>query len=206
MPGAAIRVALPSLWRYTEDRTSFELGVGVTTFDLAEVRHFTADLEASLSHCDNGEGLECATLDGALRHYARLCCEFREEVRRWGRAVFAGRIALDPEVERTWRDEGYRLYTRAYELFDYATKTERVCYMLDGRAVLGAALWDLLRLLSGWVTPQLAVGPAARQGAALSAAIVEEGKRRLDAMPPLPADWKPSDPRRQALFNRFRRA
>ena len=54
------------------------------TFDLAEVRGFAADLDARMCHCDNGEGLECASLDDALRHYATLCCEFRENVREWG--------------------------------------------------------------------------------------------------------------------------
>jgi hypothetical protein len=88
----------------------------MTTFDLVEVRTFATDLNARMTRCDNGEGIECATLDDTLRHYATLCCEFREGVRQWGRAVFAGRVAFDPEVERVWIDEGVRLYSRAVGL------------------------------------------------------------------------------------------
>ena len=50
----------------------------MTTFDLGDVRRFTADLDARMDQCDNGEGIEFADLDGTLRHYAVLCCEFCE--------------------------------------------------------------------------------------------------------------------------------
>ena len=70
----------------------------MTTFDLADVRRFTADLDARMDQCDNGEGMECANLDGTLRQYAVLCCEFCEQVRLWGRAIFYGLAAFDPEV------------------------------------------------------------------------------------------------------------
>lgn len=40
----------------------------MTTFDLADVRRFTADLDARLDQCDNGEGMECTNFDGTLRH------------------------------------------------------------------------------------------------------------------------------------------
>ena len=46
------------------------------------MRSFTADLENRLTRCDNGEGMECATLDAALQHYTESCCRFAEEVRR----------------------------------------------------------------------------------------------------------------------------
>jgi hypothetical protein len=82
----------------------------MTTFDLSEVRDFAANLGARMDRCDNGEGMECANLDGTLRQYAILCCEFCEHVRQWGRAIFTGQAAFDPEVERTWLDEGIRLY------------------------------------------------------------------------------------------------
>jgi hypothetical protein len=76
----------------------------MTTFDLAEVRGFAADLDARMDRCDNGEGTECARLDAALRHYVELCCEFREGVREWWREVFSGRVEFDPEVEQAWQD------------------------------------------------------------------------------------------------------
>jgi hypothetical protein len=179
----------------------------MTTFDLAEVRGFAADLDARMNRCDNGEGMECANLDDTLRHYATLCCEFREGVRQWGRAVFAGRVAFDPEVERVWLDEGCRLYSRAVETLAYGQKAEAEgpCYLLDGQAVLQAALWDLYQLLEGWVTPKLAVGPSARQGLALTPAAAEEARRRIDSLPPLPADWQPADPRQQRQFKMLRK-
>ena len=74
----------------------------MTTFDLVEVRTFTAGLESRMNGCQNGEGLQCATLDAALRHHASLCCEFTNRVKSWGREVFAGRVAFDPEVEAVW--------------------------------------------------------------------------------------------------------
>lgn len=177
----------------------------MTAFDLAEVRSFAADLDARMNRCDNGEGMECASLDDALRHYAALCCEFRESVRQWGRAVFAGRVAFDPEVERVWLDEGVRLYSRAVETLAYGQQAEGPCYTLDGQAVLQSALWDMYQLIRKWVTPKLAVGPSARQGLPLIPAVSEEVRRRIDALPPLPADWQPSDPRQQSQLKRLRR-
>jgi hypothetical protein len=50
----------------------------MTTFDLVEVRGFAANLDERIQQCDNGEGMECSNLDDTLRHYAALCCEFRE--------------------------------------------------------------------------------------------------------------------------------
>lgn len=176
----------------------------MTTFDLAEVRDFAVNLGARMNRCDNGEGMECANLDDALRHYATLCCEFRERVREWGRAVFAGRVAFDPEVERVWREEGQRLVSRAVEMLAYSLKAEAPCFTLDGKAVLQSALWDLSRLLEGWVTPRLAVGPSARHDPGLAPATAEEARRRIGSLPPLPGDWLPADVRQQSQFKRLR--
>lgn len=174
-------------------------------FDLAEVRIFVANLEDRMNRCDNGEGMECANLDDSLRHYAILSCEYREEVRQWGRAVFAGRVAFDPEVERLWQDEGHRLYFRAMEMLGYGAKAEASCYVLDGRAALEAALWNMHQLLVGWVTPSRAVGPSARQGLALAPESAAEARRKIDSLPPLPSDWQPLDPRQQNQLRKLRR-
>jgi hypothetical protein len=176
----------------------------MTTFDLAEVRGFVTALDSQMERCDNGEGMACANLDDALRHYAALCCELREGVRQWGREVFAGRVAFDPEVERVWRTESTRLYDRAVEMLAYGRKAEIACYHLDGRAALRSALWDLHQLLDGWVTPKLAVGPSARRGRPLGPAAAEDARRRMDALPPLPADWRPADPRQGRQYDRLR--
>jgi hypothetical protein len=177
----------------------------MTTFDLADVRRFTADLDARMDQCDNGEGMECANLDGTLRHYAALCCEFCEQVRQWGRAIFYGQAAFDPKVESLWLEEGMELYRRASELWAYGQEMEGECFVLQNGAALGSALWRLERLLAGWVTPQPAIAPLARHGVGLSGAAKEETRKRLDALPPLPADWQPIDPRRRPLFKKLQK-
>ena len=165
----------------------------MTTFDLAEVRSFTADLENRLTRCDNGEGMECATLDAALQHYAEVCYRFAEEVRRWGREVFYGRGSFDPDTEMAWRNEGARLLSRAKAKLAYSHRAEIPCYTLDSKPYLQAALYKLDRLLSMWISPKLAVGPSARLGSSLGASTVAEAQARLSFLQPLPADWQPDD-------------
>ncbi len=177
----------------------------MTTFDLAEVGEFAADLTARIERCDNGEGMECATLDDALRHCAKLCCEYREGVRGWGRAVFTGRVPFDPRVQKVWLDAGVELYNRAVEMQASGLRAEVPCYELDGRAALDAALWNLNQLLWNWVTPRLAVGPAARQPIDLPEPVAEEVRRRITALPPLPAGWSPPTKLQQRQLNRLRR-
>jgi len=177
----------------------------MTTFDLADVRRFTADLDARMDQCDNGEGMECANLDGTLRHFAGLCHEFYERVRQWGQAIFYGKAAFDPEVEKLWLNEGTELFRRASDLWAYGKENQGECFVLQNGAALGSALWQLERLLTGWVPPKLAVAPLARQGAALTLAGREEVQKRVDALPPLPASWQPADPRRQTLYKKLQR-
>ncbi len=158
----------------------------LTKFDVTEVSGFAADLDASMNRCDNGEGMECATLDATLRHYANLCCAFREEVRKWFRAVFAGKVEFDPEVESVWKNEGARLFERACSLWDTAQMSEGSCYILDGKIALGSALWGLQRLLQGWVTPMRALSPAPR--VVIPEAAAQEIKQRLKSLSPLPVE------------------
>ncbi|MGH7138473.1 MAG: hypothetical protein ACREHD_22205 [Pirellulales bacterium] len=174
------------------------------SFDLAEVRDFAADLGARMDRCDNGEGMECASLDGTLRHYANLCCEFCERARQWGRAIFAGQAAFDPDVERIWLDEGVRLYRRASELWAYGQDLQGECFVLEGGASLGSALWRLERLLNDWITPKQAVAPLARLGVTNNPADVEKVQQQINALAPLPADWQPSDPRQRARYKLLR--
>ena len=72
----------------------------MTTFDLAEVRGFTADIHARMHRRDNGEGSECAALDADLRRSTELCREFYNQVRRWGLAVFSVEWTLTPKSRR----------------------------------------------------------------------------------------------------------
>ncbi len=176
----------------------------MTKFDLAAVREFAANLDVRMNQCDNGEGTECMDLDNTLRHYASLCCEFRDGVRQWGQAVFRGRIAFDPEVERVWKDEGTQLYNRACDLLSYGDTAEIPCYVLDGVGALRSSLLGLHQLLTLWVTPKLAVAPSARQKLEMTPSAVEEAKRRIAALPPLPADWQPTDPTQKMRFKKLR--
>ena len=175
----------------------------MTTFDLAEVRNFAANLDARMDLCDNGEGMECANIDATLRHYANLCCEFRKGVRQWGRSVFSGQVAFDPEVEKVLQDEGHRLLTRAAEMLAYGQQAEVPCYALGGQAALQSTLLGLYMLLDKWVSPKLAVGPSARQGLDLEPAAAEAAKLKIGSLPPQPADWAPDDPRQQHMYRKL---
>jgi hypothetical protein len=176
----------------------------MTTFDLTEVRAFAADLDARMDRCDNGEGMECATLDASLSRYAELCCAYINEVRQWGRAVFTGQVEFDREVERVLLDEGSRLQSRAKALCARGQRAEGPCYVIEGHRSLQAALWELDRLLRPWVTPARAIGPLARQGLTLDDPVAEEASRRVASLPPLPEDWQPSDPRLRAMYRKPR--
>lgn len=169
-------------------------------FGLAEAKLFAANLESRMDRCDNGEGLECAGLDNTLRNYAKACCEFREAVRQWGREVFSGRAAFDPEVESLLLSEGVKLYSRALEMSAYGERAEVPCYTLDGQGELQSALGALYRLLRGWVTPKLAVGPGAREG---GGTLTAEIRNRIESLRPLPADWQPADPRQRARYRKL---
>ncbi|HQZ69618.1 MAG TPA: hypothetical protein PLY87_31250, partial [Planctomycetaceae bacterium] len=159
--------------------------------------------DARMDRCDNGEGMECANLDGTLRHYAVVCCEFCERVRQWGRAIFYGQAAFDPEVENLWLDEGVELYRRASGLWEYRQELEGECFVVQNGAALGSALWRLELLLTSWVTPKLTIAPLARHGVALTPAATEEVQKRVDALPPLPGNWQPTDPRQRTLFKKL---
>ena len=77
---------------------------------------------------------------------------------------------------------------------------EGACYVLEGQQELDSALLGLMRMLKGWTSPRLAVGPSARGALALDQSTAEEVHQRLAALPPLPADWKPDDPKQQAMY------
>ena len=176
----------------------------MTSFDLAEVRKFTANLTLRMKQCENGEGIECATLEDSLRHHARLCCELRDRIRDWGRSVFTGKVAFDPEVQRVWLDEGFELYYRAKESLIYGEIAEVPCYVLEGKSILQSALWELGLLLENWVSPSLSVSPSARQGLAVNPEVLQEARTRVSNLPLLPPDWRPSDARQQGQLRRLK--
>ncbi len=173
-------------------------------FDVSAVKSFAADLDARMDRCDNGEGMECANLDDTLRHYASLCCEYRERVREWGRAVFSGTVAFDPAVESIFFEGGLSLFCRANEILKIGRTAEDECYCLPGEAQLGTALWDLDRVLRGWVTPKRSVGPSARQTLAVESGATAESLQRIASLPPRPSDWQPLNALQQKQLNRLR--
>jgi hypothetical protein len=173
------------------------------TFDLAEVRRFTEELDVRLNRCDNGEGTECTNLDGTLQEYAILCRDFTEQVREWRRAIFYGRAAFDPEVEYLWLSQGFELHRRASELWDKGQDRQYDCFVLENGAPLGAAIWQLERVLRHWTPPERALSPAARHGISIPADQLSEAQKRLAALPSLPATWQPADPRLQKLFQKL---
>lgn len=177
----------------------------MTTFDPADVRAFAANLNARMDQCDDGESAEFADLDATLRQYAAACCEFCKRCREWGRAIFSGGVAFNPEVERIWLREGFRMQARASELWEHCRAGSGESFVLEDGAALGSALRWLERLLFEWVTPKLAIAPLARQGVGVSSGGAIDVQRRVDALPPLPADWQPTDPRQGILVRMLRK-
>lgn len=173
----------------------------MTTFDLAEVRSFTEGLNARRERCDHAEGTDCANLDGTLSSYALVCRDYCLGVRQWARAIFYGKAAFDPQVETLLLMIGRDLHQRASELWAYGKEMEGDCFVLEGGAPLGATLWQLERLLTTWVTPQRSVAPLARHGVPTDG--VDEAQRRIAALPQLPADWQPVDPRQSTVLRKI---
>jgi len=108
-------------------------------------------------------------------------------------------------VENLWLDEGMELYRRASDLWEYGQELEGKCFVVQNGAALGSALWRLELLLSAWVTPKLAIAPLARHGVARTPAAMEEVQKRVDALPPLPGNWQPTDPRQRTLFKKLQK-
>ncbi len=168
----------------------------MTTFDIDEVRGFVADLDARMSRCENGEGMERDSLDASLICCAELCHDFLDRVKEWGREVFAGRVAFDPPVERLWLEEGDRLRSKAMELVARGRQMADRYYWLDRLQILEVILADLDRFLKQWVTPKLSVGPSARNNWSLDPATAEEIRRRIASLPRQPANGPLNAPKR----------
>jgi hypothetical protein len=157
----------------------------MTTFDSQQVRNLAADLNAQLDRCDNREGIECYKVDVALDEYAQCCCRFAEALRQWGRDVFAGRVAFDPNAEQLWKAELLQLCSRAMTMLSLGRQAESICFELEGQTKLKAALWSLSRLHAGWVTPALAVGPSARTDPFSDDALGNFARERIASLVPL---------------------
>jgi hypothetical protein len=173
------------------------------TLDLPTVRRFTDDLNERLRRCDNGEGMICSSLDESINYYVRLCGELREYVNQWARAVFMGRVAFDPEVEKLLMMESRRLLHRAKQVAACGRVMNGQRFVLEGLGALHYHIADLDYLLENWVSPRLAVGAAPR--VKLSEAAEQQASERLEKLSPLPSDWRPTDPEQVAFFQKQQR-
>jgi hypothetical protein len=169
----------------------------LTTFDLPAVRRFADDLNIRLAGC-NGNGKVCATLDETIKCHFELCSELRDNINRWARAVFAGQAPFDPAVEALFQDEMRRVLLNAEPLLDQGRALCEACYELVWLPALVHHVADLSHLAANWVSPQLAVGPAARVTPGEAAG--QQIRERLATLKPLPAAWCPKDPAQAALF------
>lgn len=174
------------------------------TYDVDGIQQFTANLSAKIAGCENGEGMECATLDAALSRHADICCEFVTAVREWAHDVFTGKIPFDPEAERVWREQGEKLYYSLLEWVELGKAAEAPCYQLDGGSVILWPVSDLAQILKNWVSPRLAVSPAARHLPGVEE--IEGARNRLETLPALPAEWRPENRQQAAMFRRLRRS
>ena len=167
----------------------------MTTFDLAAVQSFVADLDARMTPVATTTTTPAPPdRDGMLRDHAALCHEFVEEIRAWGQAVFTGRIGFEEPVEVVFRAEGARLAARAATLQGDMALTEDPILIEDFRENVAR----LNKFLDQWIRPQLAVSPGPRSWMHITPEMAETIRRRVAELPPLPADWLPDDPDQRA--------
>ncbi len=174
----------------------------LATLDLPAVRRFTDDLNDRLRRCDNGEGMVCSNLDKSINYYVQLCHELREYVNQWARAVFTSQLAFDPEVEELLKRETRRLLHRAKQVAARGRAKEGQCFALQGLNALHYHVADFDYLLENWVSPRPAVGPTPR--VKLPDAAKQKISERLEQLPALPSDWRPTDPEQLAFFQKQR--
>ena len=175
----------------------------MVTFDSNQVQTYARSVHAKLDQCADGEGMICEGLDKKLTYFADRCWEFSQEIRHWANDIFAGRVGYDPVAEQFWIAELQRLLERAEKEWVSGAQAETDCFLLDGRAKLGAALWTLSELMNPWVSPRLAVGPAARRKLSIDTSS-DEFKSRIASLKPRPKDWMPRDKEQAARYKAIR--
>jgi hypothetical protein len=132
------------------------------TLDLNSMRQFTADLNNRLRQCDNGEGMVCSNLDETIRYYVELCRKLRGYINQWTRAVFTAEVRFESEVEILLKTKGRELLRHAKHVAARGRALNEYCFAFESLNELHFCVADLDYLLENWVTPQPAVGPAAR--------------------------------------------
>ena len=170
------------------------------TLDLPAVRRFSDGLNERLRQCDNGEGTVCSNLEESISYYVALCDELRGYVNEWARAVFTGRVAFDPEVEALLKKAAQALLGRAKQVAARGRATEGECFELQNLDALHYRIADFDYLLENWVSPRLSAGPAPR--VKLPDAAEQQIIERLEKLPALPSNWRPTNPEQLTFFQK----
>jgi len=177
------------------------------TCDYSEVKEMTDKLAAELDECESGEALYCYNLDRSLTCSADKYLRFSQDVRKWAEGVFNGSVVFDQAAEALWQATLADFLQRATRMLSnaYAASGEHGCDTMDGTNKLKLALFQMHQLLHPWITPKLAVGPSARQPYTTDPAKLEEGRKKLASLSPLPPDWKPYNSQQAAMIKRATR-
>ena len=173
----------------------------MTVFDVEQVRQIAADINSQLDRCESDK-THCQTIDQSLTCCADICYKFIGIVQKWGQDVFAGRVAFNPNAESLLKAELAQAYSRAVKAWEVGRKAEIPCYDLPGQCRLESALWNLGRLIDGWVTPRISVGPSARRELYSDSSFYEEARKRIASLPILPIGWETKGLRQDAPTQR----
>ena len=174
---------------------------------LDDVPAFAADLRSRVEQCDNGEGNFCSTLDATLAYYAQLCCELNSVVLHWKDGVFTGHLAMNVADDAALHDVTEWLFLRVSQLTGYSSRQLEKCYQFDNLESLQLGAGRLRELLEPkWRTPKLSTAPGPRNRAELSDEDRQDAQGRLADLPPLPADWQPSDRQQQQMYRKLKPA
>lgn len=174
------------------------------TCDYDQVKEKVDSLESKLDACEDGEAQYCYNLDNTLACSADHCFKLVEDIRQWSNDVFSGRVIFDPAAEKLWKASLENFYQRGTRLLSngYAASDEHGCDALNGANKLRIALFEMQQLMHPWITPTLAVGPSARQAYPPDPARLEEGRKKLASLSPLPSDWKPYNKQQATMIQR----
>jgi hypothetical protein len=151
------------------------------TYSVNEVRSFVAN-----NLTPRPTSPKKPDIDDLLNSYSHVCSSYLDETRCWGHAIFAGRLELDPEVERLLRSAGERLLRSMGEFLLPPLASDDSLTSSKAWQSFTSARHDLERFMRLWVTPQRSVSPSARIGFGNEPTLAEEALRRLASLRPHP--------------------
>jgi hypothetical protein len=172
----------------------------LATFDLPAVSRFAAELKERQRQCGNGEGMFCSSLDESIKCLADLCRDLLFTLKKWATAVFKGQVVFDQQVEAEFQAQVRDLLPHAKRVAAEGREKNWMCFELQGLNELHYWIAELDYLREHWVSPRLAVAPSPR--VSLPDAAERQISERLRELPPLPPDWRPSDPEQIAWYQK----